>query len=70
MSRIDNIKNFAQKREEEAIAKEKALQQRIENYKTQILALKPRIDELIAVGNACLDNNISMECHDTHQDYK
>lgn len=75
MSRIDNIANFARKREEEAVAKEIALQNRIEGYKEQIRALKPRIDELLEVGNACLKHGIPLEgqsfgCHegyDTHQ---
>ena len=75
MSRIDNIVNFAQKREEEKIAKDIALQQQIEDYKTQIIALKPRIDELLEVGNACLKHNIPLtgqawgghEGYDTHQ---
>ena len=75
MSRIDNIANFAQKKEEEKVAKEMALQQRIEAYKAQILTLKPRIDELIAVGNACLEHNIPLtgeawgghQGYDTHQ---
>lgn len=75
MSRIDNIVNFAQRKEEEKVAAEIALQQKIEDYKIQIRALKPRIDELIKVGNACLEYNIPLEGsswgghegYDTHQ---
>lgn len=75
MSRIDNIANFAKKKEEEAVAKEIALKQRIEGYKEQIRALKPRIDELLKVGNACLEYGIPLtgqawgghEGYDTHQ---
>lgn len=75
MSRIDNIANFAQRREEEKVAKEVALQQKIEDYKAQIRALKPRIDELLEVGNACLEHNIPLtgeawgghQGYDTHQ---
>ena len=76
MSRIDNIKNFAQKREEDKVVKELAAQQRIEDYKKQIIALKPRIDEIIEVGNACRENNIPIACdcgchqgYDTHYFY-
>lgn len=75
MSRIDNIANFAQEREEDQVAKEIAALQRIENYKKQIVALKPRIDEIIEVGNACLKHDIPLtgsawgghEGYDTHQ---
>lgn len=75
MSRIDNIANFAQKKEEEKVAKEMAKLNRIEEYKEKIRALKPRINELLAVGNACLEHNIELEGqawgghegYDTHQ---
>lgn len=60
MSRIDNIKKFAQKREEDNIAKEKAITNQIEEYKEKIKSLKPRIDELISVANACLENGIEI----------
>lgn len=70
MSRIENIAKFAQAREEEKMAKEMAAQQRIENYKKQIIALKPRIDELIAVGNACVSNGIKIECGGVSQSYE
>lgn len=75
MSRVNNIAKFAQKRDEEKVAKEVALMQRIEDYKKQIRALKPRIDELLEVGNACLEHGIELtgkawgghEGYDTHQ---
>lgn len=70
MSRIDNITKFAQRREEESIAKEVAELQRIENYKKQIIALRPRINEIIEVGNACINNNIKIEHTDTRQSYE
>lgn len=74
-NRINAIANFAQKREEEKVAKERALQQQIEEHIRQVRELKPRIDELIAVGNACLKHNIPLtgsawgghEGYDTHQ---
>ena len=75
MSRIDNIVNFAQKREMEQTEKEIAKLNRIEEYKERIRALKPRIDELLEVGNACMIHGISLEGqawgghegYDTHQ---
>ena len=75
MSRVENIAKFAQKRNEEQIAKEIATMKRIEEYKETIKSLKPRIDELIIVGNACMKNDIPLtgkawgghEGYDTHQ---
>ena len=75
MSRIDNIVNYAQKEEEKKITKEITTQQKIEDYKDRIRALKPRIDELIEVGNACAIHGIPLtgkewgghEGYDTHQ---
>jgi hypothetical protein len=75
MNRVDNITKFAQKKAEEQIAKENETMQRIEAYKEQIKALKPRIDELLMVGNACLEHGIKLEGkawgghegYDTHQ---
>lgn len=75
MDRINNIAKFAQKKEEERIIKEMTIAQQIEEYKKKIRSFKPRIDELLAVGNACLEHNIPLEgrgfgCHegyDTHQ---
>lgn len=75
MSRVDNIIKFAQRREEEKSTQENAKQKRIEAYKEQIRVLKPRIDELLEVGNACKKHGIALngsswgghEGYDTHQ---
>lgn len=75
MSRIDNIKNFASKRDNELEQKKKDSLNKIEEYKNRIRTLKPRIDELLEVGNACLEHGISLtgsawgghEGYDTHQ---
>lgn len=77
MNRIDNIAKFAQRKEEEKIAKEVALQQQIEDYKKKIRALRARIAQLIEVGNACVKYGIPLngkawgghEGYDTHQFY-
>lgn len=61
MSRINNIAKFAQKKEEERITKEMTIARQIEEYKETIKSFKPRIDELIAVGNACLEHGIALE---------
>ena len=75
MSRVDNIKNFANEKEmKERKRKEDSLK-RIEKYKAHIKTLKPRIDELLEVGNACLEYGIPLtgsrwgghEGYDTHQ---
>ena len=75
MSRIDNIKRFAEQKKQSEIDNTNLSLQRIEEYKTRIRELKPRIDELLAVGNACLENDIPLtssrwgghEGYDTHQ---
>ncbi len=76
-SRIENIEKYARKQDEikaEAAGRQK---NRIDILTKQILSLKPRIDELIATGNACVKNGIPLKgrgfgCHegyDTHQFY-
>ena len=75
MNRIDNIKRFAEQKKQNEIDNTNLSLQRIEEYKTRIRELKPRIDELLAVGNACLENDIPLtgsrwgghEGYDTHQ---
>ena len=75
MNRINNIKKFAQKKEEEKINNEMKIEKQIEEYKRNIRLLKPRIDELINVGNACRKYGIKLtgntwgghEGYDTHQ---
>ena len=61
MSRVDNIKRYAERREQAKIDSENLSAKRIEEYKTKIKELKPRIDELLAVGNACRENGIPLE---------
>ena len=73
MSRIDNIAKFAQQRDIKKMEKETQKQLRIERYKAEIRALKPRIDELLTVGNACVQHNIPIDAmsgyygYDNHQ---
>jgi len=75
MNRIDNIAKFAHKREEEKINKEMIIAQQIEEYKEKIKSFKTRINELIMVGNACLEHGIPLngrawgghEGYDTNQ---
>ena len=75
MDRINKIENFAKQKYEEAQMRETKMNQQIEEYKQQIRMLKPRIDELLEVGNACLEHSIPLTgrgwgCHegyDTHQ---
>ena len=75
MNRVDNIKKFANKRDIEQIQKKEDTLNRIEEYKAHIKTLKPRIDELLKVGNACLEYGIELngrswgghEGYDTHQ---
>lgn len=67
MSRIDDIKNYKNKCDEEKINKETEEYNQRKKYAEQILALKPRIEELIAVANACLENGI--EINKSHKEF-
>lgn len=60
MSRIDDIKNYKQRCDEEKLNKEIEKQNQMEKYMEQIKALRPRIEELIGVANACLENGIEI----------
>ena len=64
MSRIDSIKNYRQRCDEEKLNKEREKQNQMEKYIEQIKVLRPRIEELIEVANACLENGI--EINKTH----
>ena len=61
MNRVDKIVNFAAKKELEKLEKAAEKEHLIEYTKGLIRALKPRIDELLEVGNACLEHNIPLE---------
>lgn len=74
-NRLDALHTF---KDNEVILKraaEEQTQNKINSLISQIQALKPRIDELIATGNACLQSNIPMtgsafgmrEGYDTNQ---
>lgn len=75
MSRVENIKKFVERKEKRKKDKQALALLKIEEYKKKIIALKPRIDELLAVGNACKENGIPLagsswgghEGYDTHQ---
>lgn len=61
MSRIDNIKAYAQERVQTEKAREEERQFKCEELTEKIRVLKPRIKELIEVGNACLVNGIEID---------
>ena len=77
MSRIEQIKAFTLRKEEEKRAEDIKIINETTRLITAIQALKPRIDEIIEVGNACQKHNIPMhgkawgghEGYDTHQFY-
>lgn len=77
MDRIESIGVFAKDRDEKKMKAEQEKTRRIETLKNHIRTLKPRIDELIKVGNACKENGIPLtgkewgghEGYDTHQFY-
>ena len=58
MSRIDNIKKYAEQQKINAENKEIQEQQTRETLIAQIQALKPRIVELIETAQACVENGI------------
>lgn len=75
IDRVANIKKYKEQQNRKEIEKEKISASNIKKYAKQIRALKPRIDEIIAVGNACKENDIPLsgsglgghEGYDTHQ---
>ena len=76
-NRIEQIKAFTLRKEDEQREKDIKVINETTRLITAIQALKPRIDEIIEVGNACQTNNIPMsgqawgghEGYDTHQFY-
>lgn len=59
--RIERIKAFKAKQDDEAAAKARAKIAQREELFAQIRALKPRIDALLTVGTACAQNGIPLE---------
>lgn len=70
MNRVDNIISFANKKEMELTKKREDSLTKIEMYKEHIRTLKPSIDELLKVGNACLRYGIPLESGFSQQEYK
>lgn len=58
MSRLDNIANFAQRREADEAAKIKKAEDREEFLKQTILGWSDRIQELVDTANACVKHGI------------
>ena len=76
-SRLDKINTYKSNEEFLKATAEQKLEKEAKSLVKQIKALKPRIDELIKTGNACVENGIKMtgqaygghEGYDTHQFY-
>lgn len=64
MSRIDNIANFAQRRDDEIAAKKKAAEDKEEFLKQTILGWSNRIKDLIDTANACVKHGIKFYHYD------
>lgn len=60
-SRLEKINAYKDNEVLLKAAKERQLEGEAESLVQQIRALKPRIDELLAVGNACLGNGIELD---------
>jgi len=73
--RLDALRNYKENEELLTRAAEEQKQIKVNSLISEIKALKPRIDDLIATGNACVQNNIPLrgqgfgmvESYDTHQ---
>ena len=59
--RISHIEKIAKQREETKLKEKKTSEEQIEELKKEVLKLKPRITDLIEVGNACLKNGIKLD---------
>ena len=64
MSRIDNIANFAQRRDDEIAAKKKAAEDKEEFLKQTILGWSDQIQQLIDTANACVKHGIKFYHYD------
>ena len=67
MSRIDNIKAYKERTEEEKIKMEKDKADKKSALVDKVKALQPRIKELIDTANACLENGI--EINKSHKEF-
>lgn len=63
MSRIDDIKAFAQRRDYEQLQKEKEREEKASRLIGIILNLRGRIGELLDTATACLKNGIKISCY-------
>lgn len=74
-NRLDKINSYKSNAKFLQDAKEQKIEAEVQELCARIRDLKPRIDELLATGNACLENGIELtgkawgghEGYDTHQ---
>lgn len=69
-TRIKVLNAYGAKKEQIRKAAEDARNKKLEDYAEKVLALKPRIDDLIAVANACVKNGISLQPAEVTQRYE
>ena len=58
--RIANINKFAEISKQKETEEKETLAKEIQRLKSEVRTLKPRIDDLIQVGNACLKANLPL----------
>lgn len=69
MSRIDEIKAYAQRRDENEAKKVVAENEKKAQLEEQIRSLEPRIKELVETANACLTNGIEINAYGSRFDH-
>ena len=69
MTRIDNIRNYAETQGQLVEKKERATEALREKLIGDILTLSSRIKELIETGIACLENNICIDAYGVRFDH-
>lgn len=71
-ARLASLRNFSKNEETLKMAAQRREQEKREALIQKICTLAPRIDELIATGNACLENNIPLTGHSygLHEGYE
>lgn len=69
MSRIDEIKAYAQRRDENELKKTVAANEKRVQLEEQIRSLEPRIKELVETANACLTNGIEINAYGSRFDH-
>lgn len=66
MNRLEAIKNYRTSEDEKALQKQMKIQEETLIFQEKIRELHPRIEELVKVANACLENRIWFDTRNSY----